>query len=226
MYGYFTNEQAQWISDHIDGKNWPQITEEYNSHFASDIKVATFRYRCIRDGFVQKKKTGGIVEFTEEQDEWLKANHKQSWDSMTDQFNLIFGTSYNREKIRKHCGRYLGLTSEQTRQQYQKQLPLYSERYNAKDDVIEIKVCDEIGKCKWIPKHHYIWELETGMKIPPNCKIIHLDGNRRNNDISNLICVSNSVMISARKQFNWDVKNKHYRLCAIYDAQLKMLLRE
>ena len=126
MYGYFTDEQMQWISDHIEGKNWPQITEEYNSYFSSDIKPATFRYRCIRDGFVQKKKTGGIVEFTEEQDEWLKEHHKQSWDSMTEQFNLIFGTSYNREKIRKHCGRYLGLTSEQTRQQYQKQLPLYS----------------------------------------------------------------------------------------------------
>lgn len=90
MYGYFTDEQTRWISDHIEGKNWPQITEEYNSHFASDIKVATFRYRCIRDGFVQKKKTGGIVEFTEEQDEWLKENHKQSWDSMAKQFNSIF----------------------------------------------------------------------------------------------------------------------------------------
>lgn len=64
------------------------------------------------------------------------------------------------------------------------------------------------------------------MKIPRDYKIIHLDGDRRNNDISNLICVSNSVMISARKQFNWNVKNKHYRLCAIYDAQLKMLLRK
>lgn len=92
--------------------------------------------------------------------------------------------------------------------------------------MIEIKVCNEIGKCKWIPKHHYIWELETGMKIPRDYKVIHLDGDRRNNDISNLICVSNSVMISARKQFNWNVKNKHYRLCAIYDAQLKMLLRK
>ena len=120
MYGYFTNEQTRWIYDHIEGKNWPQITEEYNSYFSSDIKPSTFRYRCIRDGFVQKKKAGGIVEFTEEQDEWLKENHKQSWDSMTKQFNSIFGTSYNREKIRKHCGRYLGLTSEQTRQQYQK----------------------------------------------------------------------------------------------------------
>ena len=226
MYGYFTEEEKQWIVSNIDGKNIPQITREFNVIFSSDIKPATFRYRCVRDGIVEKKKTGGIVEFTEEQDDWLKAHHKQSWDAVTEQFNSIFGTSFHREKIRKHCGRYLGLTSEQTRQQYQKQLPLYSERYNKKDNVVEIKVCNEIGKCKWIPKHHYVWEQEYRTKVPRDCKVIHLDGDRTNNDISNLICVSNSVMISAQKQFNWDVKNKHYRLCAIYDAQLRLLLRE
>lgn len=48
MYGYFTVEQIRWISDHIEGKNWPQITEEYNSYFSSDIKPAVFEMASLR----------------------------------------------------------------------------------------------------------------------------------------------------------------------------------
>lgn len=38
--------------------------------------------------------------------------------------------------------------------------------------------------------HVAIWEHEHGMEVPPGCVIHHLDWNKSNNDIENLICVS------------------------------------
>ena len=226
MYGYFTEEQVCWIKQNIEDKSIPQITEEYNLHFSTNINKATFRYRCLRDGLIQKKKQGGILEFTEEQDDWLRLNYRHTWNSIAIQFNIIFGTSFTKEKIRNHCRRYLHITPNLPRHEYQYQKPLYSRRYNAKDDCIEIKVCDTLGENKWVCEHHYVWEKANEMIIPKDHKIIHLDGDRTNNSLDNLFCVSNSVFISAIKQFNWDIKNKHYRLCALHNAQLNMLLKE
>lgn len=38
--------------------------------------------------------------------------------------------------------------------------------------------------------HDVIWEHEAGRKIPPGCVIHHLDWNKSNNTIDNLICVT------------------------------------
>lgn len=39
-------------------------------------------------------------------------------------------------------------------------------------------------------KHRTIWENHWGQKIPAGHHIHHIDGNKLNNDISNLLCVS------------------------------------
>ena len=35
-------------------------------------------------------------------------------------------------------------------------------------------------------EHHLVWEKETGCPVPDGCIIHHKDGNKHNNDISNL----------------------------------------
>lgn len=47
----------------------------------------------------------------------------------------------------------------------------------------------KIGKNKWIDKQRYIYEQYYG-KIPKDCVIIFLDGNRDNFDINNLKCIT------------------------------------
>lgn len=37
--------------------------------------------------------------------------------------------------------------------------------------------------------HRLMWESFYGVDIPEDCEIHHLDGNRKNNDISNLVCI-------------------------------------
>ena len=38
--------------------------------------------------------------------------------------------------------------------------------------------------------HVAIWEHEHGVRVPPGCVIHHLDWNKNNNNIENLICVT------------------------------------
>lgn len=42
----------------------------------------------------------------------------------------------------------------------------------------------------YVMEHIYIFEKETGIEVPKNCSIHHLDGNKQNNDISNLCLMS------------------------------------
>lgn len=42
----------------------------------------------------------------------------------------------------------------------------------------------------YVMEHIYIFEKETGIEVPKNCAIHHLDGNKQNNDISNLCLMS------------------------------------
>ena len=46
---------------------------------------------------------------------------------------------------------------------------------------------DNTGKRRRL--HDVIWEYEHGRAIPPGCVIHHLDWDKTNNDINNLICV-------------------------------------
>jgi hypothetical protein len=42
----------------------------------------------------------------------------------------------------------------------------------------------------YVMEHIYVFEKETGIQVPSNCVVHHLDGNKQNNDISNLCLMS------------------------------------
>lgn len=45
----------------------------------------------------------------------------------------------------------------------------------------------------YVMEHIYVWETETGIKVPDGFVVHHLDGNKRNNDISNLCLMKNGA---------------------------------
>ena len=47
---------------------------------------------------------------------------------------------------------------------------------------------DDTGNRKRL--HVEVWEHEHGVRVPPGCVIHHLDWNKRNNSIDNLICLT------------------------------------
>lgn len=58
------------------------------------------------------------------------------------------------------------------------------------------------GKC--IDEHRYVWIQHYG-EIPNDCVIHHKDGDKRNNDISNLECVTRKS--HSKGHFNPDIFN-------------------
>lgn len=68
--------------------------------------------------------------------------------------------------------------------------PVGSERIS-KDGYIEVKVAEPN---KWRLKQRVVYE-ETKGKIPEGCPIIFLDGNKRNFDIDNLRCITQSELL-------------------------------
>lgn len=66
--------------------------------------------------------------------------------------------------------------------------PLGSTRRH-RDGYWEIKVCNKNGKKSWISLHKYLYEREHG-KIPAKHKVIFLDKDKENLNLSNLACVS------------------------------------
>jgi len=73
-------------------------------------------------------------------------------------------------------------------------MPLGSEKIT-KDGIIEVKISNAHGNGskRWKSKHSIIWQKAHG-KIPKGSVIIFADGNRRNFNLSNLICVTRNEL--------------------------------
>ena len=58
-----------------------------------------------------------------------------------------------------------------------------------------------ISQVGWKQMHHYVWEKHNGIK-PKGMHIHHIDGNKDNNDISNLRLMTNSEHL----KLHWRIK--------------------
>ena len=140
--------------------------------------------------------------FTKEQEEWLHDNYigKSSQD-ITDEMNELFGTNFTRKQIQGYKsyhglvsgmqGKTAGSKKHQFTAEYNgehKGLPLLSEFTNAYG-YIYIKVG---FPSKWISKARYVYEKEVG-PLPKGCRLVFLDGDKTNCDISNIMCVKREV---------------------------------
>lgn len=82
----------------------------------------------------------------------------------------------------------------------------------------------KISNKKWVEKSRYVYEQHYG-KIPDNCVIIFLDGNRDNYDIKNLKCITHKeheIMAGNNLYF----KNKELNETSIAIAKLMKKAKE
>lgn len=76
-------------------------------------------------------------------------------------------------------------------------------------DMAEYKSIRIDGKRR---KYHVVmWEMFFGIEVPEGCVIHHLDGNKRNNDISNLSCVSRSMHNCIHNAMRWGNKTPTHK---------------
>lgn len=187
---------------------------------------------CLRTGTKGGKPKGYSRVYTPEVKQFISDNYKGTGhQAMADLLNERFGTNYTKEQIKGYYARFKldsGLTGQFKRGQvpvnkgtkgmfnvggnktsYKKgnrsfnRVPLGSERIT-KDGYIQTKIQDGKLQHNWRGKHILIWEKHNG-PLPDGHAIIFGDGNNRNFDINNLICVSRSQL--ARLNQNGLIQN-------------------
>lgn len=158
----FTAEQKEFLVNNNYLKTAEELTKLFNEKFNTNLES-----KCIKYFRKNNKLNSGLSGRFKKGHESF--NKGKKWDE--------YMPKSSQENSRKTCFKKGHIPHN-----YRK---VGSVRINA-DDYIEIKISDPN---KWCLKHRYIYEQYYG-PISKEYKVIFLDGNKRNFDISNLKAIT------------------------------------
>lgn len=162
---YYSEEEDNFLIDNVKGISLKELREQFNKKFGYNLSESAIANRKNKLGLSSGIKGGQF------QKGFVPFNKgKKQKDYMSEEaINKTKNTRFQKGNI-PHNHR-----------------PVGSERTTI-DGYIEVKVAEPN---KWKTKAVVIYEEEYG-KIPKGHKVIYLDGNRQNLDISNLKVISSA----------------------------------
>lgn len=169
----YTEEHKQYIRDNVTGRRFPELTEMFNAHFVTNFKETSIKSLVYRIGLGNGLNGVGL---TEAGKPYRFKKGQKSWNKGKKGYMGANRTSFKKGSIPPN------------------RLPIGSERIDSKDGYIHIKIQDGHLNKNWKPKHILIWEEHNG-PVPDGQAIIFGDGDKRNFDIDNLICVSRAQLV-------------------------------
>lgn len=183
----YTIEVKDYLKNNHKGKSIIELSKEINEKFGlnttpDNIQNLKSKIR-IREGFVfEPARNDGCIKKGH-----IPKNKGKKWDE--------YMSKESQAKAMKTTFKKRNISANN--------VPIGTERIT-KDGYIEIKIKDGNLNKNWVLKHRYIYEQHYG-KIPKNCKIIFLDGNRSNLNISNLKMISSAEeLIMNRKKLRFN----------------------
>ena len=212
------DEKNLFLIENIDKMGFSILCNEFRKKFNTNVSNNAIRMRYYR---LVPPKTEKTI-YTEEQNVFLLENYlKLSQKELCKKFNEKFDakrTIYALSAHYSYIARKSGI--------YTKRQPC---KYKVGDVVMKgkrkmIKIRTGCGKNNLKDVHRLVWEEHYG-EIPNGCRIIFLDGNKENTDISNLFLVKRneySVLVGNR----WFGDNSNNMETKIKYAQLKCALKE
>ncbi|MCI6191209.1 MAG: HNH endonuclease [Clostridium sp.] len=167
----YSEEEKKFIIDNNYGKYSKELAEMFNQQFDTNITANEIK--------------------------WFRKNHKLN-SGLTGQFQKG-NISHNKGKkqseyMTKEAIERTKATRFKKGNRPSNYRPVGSERIT-KDGYIEVKVADPN---KWETKNKIVYKQHFG-DIPKGYNVIYADGNKLNNDINNLILVSNSELLIANR---------------------------
>ena len=161
--------------------------------------------------------------YTKEQDEWLKIEtHNHTYITLCNLFNEKFNANETIKSLQRHCLDSLGIRIDKNfKGDYNHPISKKIGYERESEGYLWVKAKNNMcgAKKNWMLKQRYVWEQYYGA-IPEGYKIVFLDGNCLNCDISNLYCVPVSIQMS----LNYVPHNPSLRRCKIKSCILKDLL--
>ena len=214
------NEIDLYIIEHYLDKSYQELADYLGiSLNATKIKVG----RLVKK-YNLKRKNKSKHNYTIIQDKWLLENiPNHTYPTLCKLFNERFKADVNKQALQKHCLNELGVRIEKSKKGDYKSAIAKSVGFERMDDGyvwVKVRTDEGANKKNWVQKHRYVWEQENG-KIPDGYKIVFLDGNRLNCDISNLDCVPVNIQAS----INYVPNNVAIRKCKIASKRLETVLK-
>ncbi len=195
----YTKEQIEYVRKigHQTDRTNAEITEMFNERFNENVTINAINGLKYRNGI--KSRTDY---YTKKQIKYLREiSSGRTNKEITEMFNKKF--NQNRTESGIHCIRqkYKIFTGDNGRfkkgEKPPNWVPIDSERVT-KDGYIQIKIREGQQQRNWRGKHILIWERENG-PLPKGYAIIFGDGDNRNFDLDNLICVSRKQLLGLNR---------------------------
>lgn len=189
IYHKYTDEERQFIYENVDGCYLKDLVIKFNKKFNTNISEQQL------ENFKQKNclKSNVIYKFTSEQKEFIEKNIGNFFtNDLVKEFNKKFNTNITIKQIRNYKSRYKlhsGLI-------YRGGKPAHvsiGTQYLTTSGTPMIKISNNKRnpKLQWMTRARYIYKKHNG-KIPNNYVILHLDGNKSNDTIDNLMAIPKS----------------------------------
>ena len=227
----WNDEQVLFVRDNFDKLNKSQIAKRLNSDYGMSVGYDNVRTLCRKMGLKKPRHFGtfgteysGVktIQWTDEHLEFIKNNQanmsrKALLELMRDVFDDL-DPDLNLTNFRAKINR-MGLKNNPVPHN---RAPLHSEQPKA-DGYVYVKT--QMHPPKWRPKHVLVWEAQNG-KVPKGHNIRFIDGNNRNFDIDNLICVTDAVQVVINTTSKADTDNPNLNKAIILTETLKYEIRK
>ena len=225
----WTPEMKQVVKDLYETHTSKEIAEILNEKFGIGCTDNIVGAKAAWLGLKGKERRTTTI-YTTEQNEWLRENiTKYTYRDLGAAFNNRFHLNRNWKTLKCHCRNVLKLKSgAMSRKGYTSwnSSAIGSERVSGNRVIVKVTNVPTTGKNReinWKDKGHLVWEQHHG-KIPEGYRLVYLDGNKMNYDISNLECVSRSIQGRVSKAFRGT--SPEVKRCAIKMKTLEKILEE
>lgn len=215
----YTEEEKEFIKNNVKNCYLSDLVIKFNKKFNTNIteqQLENFKQRY-------KLKSGINYQFTEEQQLFINYNiDKMFTGELAKEFNKKFNTNITQKQIRNYKSR----NKLHSRLVYREGKPITAPllpvgfEYKSNGSVF-IKITNKRNvKKQWQTKARYVYEKEYG-KIPKGYEIIHLDGDKSNDNLCNLQMVKKGVVQAINLQ-QLRTNNKQANETAIKLVELQM----
>ena len=236
----YTNEDISFIRNNINNMSYREMAIFFEEKYKIKFRHDSISHVASRNGikkhirvYNERKNSSYKNDYSKEQMVFLKEHftYCNSWKELTDLFNKKYKTFFSSNEIRGVCKREYGFVMKNSttfkRNNHPLKLPIGTERVGSGGKIC-IKVSDfqlkSGSSSNWKQKSRVVYEDVYG-EIPEGNVIIHLNGDKNDFDISNLCCVSRSV-IACLTRNGWYKEDKEITLTAVKCAELMCRLKE
>lgn len=236
----YTKDDIDFIRKNIDTMSFPQMADFFSKKYNMNFRQDSISHVAKRNGiskttrvYCDRENNSYKNFYSEEQINFLKYNFSScaKWEELTDLFNQKFNLELTVCEITGICKRKFGVSMANSgrfsKRRHPLRLPVGTERIGSGGKIcVKVSEYDVPRGCasNWKQKSRVVYEEYYG-NIPEGHKIIHLNGNQEDFDISNLYCLSPKVMACLTRN-KWYTENAEITLTAIKCAELMCALKE